>query len=146
LGDFRKGKTDILVSTPVVEVGIDIPNATVMVIEGSERFGLAQLHQLRGRVGRSNMKSYCLLFSEHGQTRRLTAMTKTNSGFELAELDLKIRGPGEIFGTKQSGFPELKVASWSDSELIKETKELALRISDSPKDYPSVIEKGRIMV
>lgn len=146
LDNFRKGKINILVSTPVVEVGIDIPNATVMVIEGSERFGLAQLHQLRGRVGRSEKKSYCLLFSERGQTRRLTAMTSTNSGFELAELDLKIRGPGEIFGTKQSGFPELKVASWSDAELIKETKELALKISDNPKDYPSVIDKARIIV
>lgn len=146
LGDFRKGKTNILVSTPVVEVGIDIPNATVMVIEGSERFGLAQLHQLRGRVGRSDMKSYCLLFSEHGQTRRLTAMTKTNSGFELAELDLKIRGPGEIFGTKQSGFPELKVASWSDAELIKETKELALGITSNPKAFPKVIDKAKLLV
>lgn len=146
LGDFRKGKIDILVSTPVVEVGIDIPNATIMVVEGSERFGLAQLHQLRGRVGRGEKKSYCLLFAQRGTTRRLTAMTKTNSGFELAELDLKIRGPGEIFGTKQSGFPELKVASWSDSVLIKQTKELAQEISSKPKSFPKVIDKARILV
>lgn len=138
LKSFRAGKTDILVTTPVVEVGIDIPNATMMVIEAAERFGLAQLHQLRGRVGRSDKKSYCLLFSNFrsgNAYRRLKAMETMHSGFELAELDLKMRGPGEIFGTLQSGFPELKVASWSNYELIKKTKDLAEQIFKKPEKY-----------
>ena len=141
LDNFRDGKTDILVTTPVVEVGIDIPNATIMVIEAGERFGLAQLHQLRGRVGRGSKQSYCLLFSNfHSGTsyRRLKAMERSHSGFELAELDLKLRGPGEIFGTAQSGFPELKIASWNNYELIKETKEVAEDILKNPKKYPNM--------
>ena len=141
LDDFKKGKIDILVATPVVEVGIDIPNATIIVIEAAERFGLAQLHQLRGRVGRSDKKSYCLLFSNIKYSKRLNAMTKMHSGFELAELDLKLRGPGEIFGTAQSGFPELKVASWNDSLLVKQTKELALEIIKNPKKYKEVYDQ-----
>ncbi len=141
LDNFRDNKIDILVSTPVVEVGIDIPNATIMVIEAAERFGLAQLHQLRGRVGRGDKKSYCLLFANvHSGNafRRLKAMEKMHSGFELAELDLELRGPGEILGTQQSGFAELKIASWSDYELIKETKALAEEILKSPKKYPQL--------
>jgi len=130
LNDFRSGNLDILVSTPVVEVGIDIPNATIMVVEAAERFGLAQLHQLRGRVGRGEKKSYCLLFSNIKYSRRLSAMEKLYSGFELAELDLKLRGPGEVFGLAQSGFPELKVASWSNYELIKEAKDAARYLID----------------
>lgn len=122
IDNFKKGKTDILVSTPVVEVGIDIPNASIMVIEGAERFGLAQLHQLRGRVGRGKKKSYCLLF---GKSKRLTYLTKNLSGFELAEIDLKLRGPGEVFGKLQHGFIDLKIASWSDFDLIKKAKEVA---------------------
>lgn len=125
LEKFKEKKIDILVSTPVVEVGIDIPNATIMAIESAERFGLAQLHQLRGRVGRGEKKSYCLLFSQN-ITPRLEAMTKTHSGFELSELDLKLRGPGEVFGLKQSGLSELKIASWTDSKLIKQTREVAI--------------------
>lgn len=139
LQDFKNGKTDILVSTPVVEVGIDIPNATMMIIEAAERFGLAALHQLRGRVGRGVKPSYCLLFSNfHSGTAfmRLKAMEKTHSGFELAELDLKLRGPGEIFGTSQSGFPELRVASWSDYELIKSAKDTAYDAIKFPEKYP----------
>lgn len=139
--EFRKGKVDILVSTPVVEVGIDIPNAVVMVIEAAERFGLSQLHQLRGRVGRGEVKSYCLLFAETKSPRvltRLNALTENLSGFELAELDLKLRGPGEIFGTKQHGFPELKIASWQDIELIKKSKKLAEDIFANPEKFEKV--------
>jgi ATP-dependent DNA helicase RecG len=141
LDKFRVGKIDILVATPVVEVGIDIPNATIMVIEAAERFGLAQLHQLRGRVGRGKKQSYCLLFSNfHSGTafNRLKAMERTFSGFELAELDLKLRGPGEIFGTAQSGFAELKIATWNNYELVKETKDLAQDVFKNPKKYPAL--------
>jgi len=121
---FKAKKADILVSTPVVEVGIDIENATIIVIEAAERFGLAQLHQMRGRVGRGEKQSYCLLFSSDGKaTRRLKAMEKYQSGLKLAEIDLKIRGPGEIYGTSQSGFLDLKIASFSDKKLIKKTKQ-----------------------
>ncbi len=138
LKKFKEGSTDILVATPVVEVGIDIPNATIMLIEAAERFGLAQLHQLRGRVGRGEKKSYCLLFTE-SQSReileRLTAMEKTHSGFELSELDLKLRGPGEIFGVRQHGLPELKIANWQDIDLIKQTRSLAEEIMGNPEKY-----------
>lgn len=136
LDQFRNGSIDILVATPVVEVGIDIPNATIMVIEAAERFGLAQLHQLRGRVGRGDKKSYCLLFSNIKYSKRLNAMEKMHSGFELAELDLKLRGPGEIFGTQQSGFAELKIANWSDVKLIKKTKDIAEDVFKNPSKYP----------
>ena len=135
---FYAGETDILVTTPVVEVGLDIPNATIMVIEAAERFGLAQLHQLRGRVGRGMAKSYCLLFSNIKYSKRLRAMEKMHSGFELAELDLALRGPGEIFGTAQSGFPELKVASWNNYALIKKAKDTALDIVKNPSGYPKI--------
>ena len=132
VNDFRSSKLDIMIATPVVEVGIDIPNATIMVIEAADRFGLAQLHQLRGRVGRSDKKSYCLLFYQNEGAKshaRLSAMEKGISGFELAELDLKLRGPGEIFGLRQSGIPELKIASWTDIELIKKAKLVAEELS-----------------
>lgn len=122
LTDFKNGDIDILVSTPVVEVGIDVPNATIMLIEGADRFGLAGLHQLRGRIGRGTKESYCLLFTENDServTERLSALTKTSSGFELAELDLQLRGAGDVLGTKQSGFGNLKIADWSDTKLIK---------------------------
>jgi ATP-dependent DNA helicase RecG len=112
---FQKGELQILVATTVIEVGVDVPNATVMVIEHAERFGLAQLHQLRGRIGRGAAKSYCVLMtggkvSEDGQ-RRLDAMVKTNDGFQIAELDLELRGPGEFFGTRQAGMPSFRVAN-----------------------------------
>jgi ATP-dependent DNA helicase RecG len=135
---FRNKKTDILVSTAVVEVGIDIPNATVMIVEGADRFGLAQLHQLRGRVGRGKKKSYCLLFSEIYSKKiltRLNALRRTLSGFELAELDLKLRGPGEVFGLRQHGYSELKVASWQDRSLIKQTRKVADDIVNNPDKY-----------
>lgn len=131
LNNFKEGKSDILVSTPVVEVGIDIPNATIMLIEGADRFGLAQLHQLRGRIGRGTKESYCLLFTENDSekvTTRLTALTKTSSGFELAELDLKLRGAGDVLGTKQSGFGNLKIADWSQTKLIKLASEAVAKL------------------
>lgn len=144
LSDFRNKKVDILVTTPVVEVGIDIPNATIMIIETSERFGLAGLHQLRGRVGRGDKKSYCLLFSNFrsgNAYKRLKAMERSQSGFELAELDLKMRGPGEIFGTVQSGFPELKIASWANYDLIKKSREMAEDVIKNPKKYPKLTQE-----
>ena len=149
LDDFKKGRVDVLVTTPVVEVGIDIPNATIMVIEAGERFGLATLHQLRGRVGRGQKKSYCLLFSNFHSGKaykRLKAMEKAYSGFELSELDLKLRGPGEIFGTAQSGFPELKAASWNDYELIKQTKDLAGEIIGNPTKYSKILQKSVLRI
>lgn len=131
LNKFREGEYDILLSTPVVEVGIDIPNATIMIIEAAERFGLAQLHQLRGRVGRNDMESYCFLFTENeipAVLRRLKTMEQTNIGMELAEIDLKLRGPGEVYGTKQHGFLNLKIASFSDFSLIERTRKAAEKV------------------
>ena len=144
LDAFKRGELHILVSTPVVEVGIDVPNATIMIIEAAERFGLAQLHQLRGRIGRGEKKSYCLLFTESKSQKvlnRLKALKENKSGFELSELDLKLRGPGEMYGTKQHGFPELKIASWSDAGLIKMTREVAQDVVTNPQTYPKLIQK-----
>lgn len=144
LEKFRNGKIDILVATPVVEVGIDIPNATIIVIEASERFGLAQLHQLRGRVGRGNKQSYCLLFTESKNLQtlqRLKAMEKHYFGAELAELDLKLRGPGEIYGTMQHGKKLLKIASFSDFDLIQKIRLEAEKIFPKLKNYPKLLEK-----
>jgi ATP-dependent DNA helicase RecG len=122
--DFKEGKYDILVSTTVVEVGVDVPNATVMVIENAERFGLSQLHQLRGRVGRNSLQSYCVLItsSRSQETReRLSIMTQTNDGFVIAEKDLQLRGPGEFLGTRQSGLPDLII-----SDIVRDAKILEL--------------------
>jgi ATP-dependent DNA helicase RecG len=118
---FSGHELDILVSTSVVEVGIDVPNATVMLIEGANRFGLSQLHQFRGRVGRWQHDSYCILLSDTTtdvSEERLRAIEETNDGFKLAEKDLEMRGPGDFFGTRQSGLPELKLASLGDSPLL----------------------------
>lgn len=144
LSDFKNKKFDILVATPVVEVGIDIPNATIIVIEAAERFGLSQLHQLRGRVGRGDKQSYCLLFSEspNFQTQqRLKAMENSQSGFELAELDLKLRGPGDMFGTSQHGLKSLKIANFSDTNLIEKAKSFAEKVFPEISKYPNLIEK-----
>jgi ATP-dependent DNA helicase RecG len=140
---FREKEFDILVATPVVEVGIDIPNATVIVIEASERFGLAQLHQLRGRVGRGDKQSYCLLFTDSKQaltSQRLKGMETIYSGAELAELDLKLRGPGNLYGTAQHGVPKLKVASFADAELIQRARIAAQEVFPDLKKYP-LLEK-----
>jgi ATP-dependent DNA helicase RecG len=125
---FKERESDILVSTSVIEVGIDIPNATIMVIEGAERFGLSQLHQFRGRVGRSDHKSHCFLFStspQQAKSPRLRAMEQHDSGFALAEIDLRLRGPGELFGVRQSGIPELRVGSLLDPELVVRARRAA---------------------
>lgn len=130
---FRDHELDILVSTSVVEVGVDVPNATVILIEGADRFGLSQLHQFRGRVRRSEEQGYCFLLSDtqsEEAMHRLAIMETTESGFDLAEEDLRIRGPGEYFGTRQSGLPDLKVASLTDVEMIEETRREATRILD----------------
>ncbi|MDP3955576.1 MAG: helicase-related protein, partial [bacterium] len=144
LSDFKEKKFDILVATPVVEVGIDIPNATIIVIEAAERFGLAQLHQLRGRVGRSDKQSYCLLFTESKNPKtfdRLKSMETMQNGAELAELDLKLRGPGEMYGVKQHGLPMLKIASFSDFSLIEKAKIEAEKIAPNLNKYPLLKER-----
>jgi ATP-dependent DNA helicase RecG len=131
---FARGEIDVLVATSVVEVGIDVPNATVMLIEGADRFGLAQLHQFRGRVGRGEHDSYCLLVSASASEEareRLRAVEATNDGFELAQTDLEMRGPGEFLGTRQSGFPDLKLASVTDLELIEAARKAARRFFET---------------
>jgi ATP-dependent DNA helicase RecG len=131
MAGFRAGEYHVLVSTSVVEVGVDIPNATVMLIEGANRFGLAQLHQFRGRVGRGEHKSYCLLIPDSedaADNERLSAMESTNDGFELAELDLDQRGPGDFFGTRQHGFAELHTARLTDVKLIEKARKEAVRL------------------
>lgn len=131
---FAAGETDILVSTTVIEVGVDVPNAALMLVENAERFGLSQLHQLRGRVGRGAHQSYCVLFSDaqNGITRqRLSVMQRTNDGFQIAEEDLKLRGPGDFFGSRQHGLPQLKIADFAtDVALLREAQETAQRLLD----------------
>lgn len=134
---FRGGEYDILVATPVVEVGIDVPNATVMLIEGADRFGLAQLHQFRGRVGRGEHQSYCILLAESPSpeaVERLSILEHNQDGFALAEEDLKLRGPGEFFGTRQSGLPDLKMARLSDIKLLELTRNEAIRLFKEDPD------------
>jgi ATP-dependent DNA helicase RecG len=148
---FQKGELQILVATTVIEVGVDVPNATVMVIEHAERFGLAQLHQLRGRIGRGAAKSYCVLMtggkvSEEGE-KRLDAMVKTNDGFKIAELDLELRGPGEFFGTRQAGMPSFRVANLiRDRELLEAAKREAAAVVAGPSAEISEVEVSRALV
>jgi ATP-dependent DNA helicase RecG len=135
--EFRAGRCDVLVSTSVVEVGLDVPNATVMIIEGANRFGLAQLHQFRGRVGRGEAKSYCLLIpdqDEETENERLRALESTHDGFALAEMDLGQRGPGDFLGTRQSGFGNLRMARLTDIRLIDKARKEALRMFESDPD------------
>ncbi|MFQ6049890.1 MAG: ATP-dependent DNA helicase RecG [Candidatus Paceibacterales bacterium] len=144
---FKNGQTNILVSTSVVEVGIDIPNATIMIIEGAEKFGLSQLHQFRGRIGRGEDQSFCFLFTgspEIKTTRRLQAILKSENGFELAEKDLAIRGPGEVFGSRQWGIPDLVMASLTDVSLVEKTRFWAKEILQKDptlKKYPLLADK-----
>lgn len=142
LSEMKKGDIDILVSTSVVEVGVDIPNAAFMLIEGAESFGLAQLHQFRGRIGRSVYQSYCLLFAGtagEAAAKRLAFFSANLDGFALAEYDLQFRGPGEVYGVAQSGISELKMAKLTDGELIKAARHLAVE-TDFEK-FPSLLEK-----
>jgi len=147
MGEFKSGSMDILVSTSVVEVGIDVPNATVMMIEGAERFGLAQLHQFRGRVGRGEKQSYCFLFTDSPakKTRlRLQALISSEDGFALAEKDLEIRGPGELSGSRQWGIPDLSMASLKDITLVEKTRNAAKKmLMEDPnlKKYPPLKER-----
>jgi len=136
---FKKGETNVLVATTVIEVGVDVPNASMMVIENAERFGLSQLHQLRGRVGRGAEQSFCILMTGdklgHDARERISTMVRTNDGFEIAEADLRLRGPGDLMGTQQSGLPELHIADLvKDVSLLQQARELALRILDRDPD------------
>ena len=145
--DFKDKKIDILISTTVIEVGVDVPNASVMVIENAERFGLATLHQLRGRVGRGKYKSYCILKYKGNseQTReRMKIMVETNDGFKVSEKDLEMRGSGEFFGTKQHGLPEFKIANlFEDMQILKQVQSLAMKILQEDKILE--LEKNKIL-
>lgn len=145
---FAEGETQILVSTTVVEVGVDVPNATVMLIENADRFGLSQLHQLRGRVGRGKNKSYCILVSDNKSDscrERLQVMKHTSNGFDIADYDLKSRGPGDFFGKRQHGLPDLKIADMlEDTETLRQCRECALKMLESdPRldGYPELCER-----
>jgi ATP-dependent DNA helicase RecG len=132
---FVSGKTQIMVATTVIEVGVNVPNASVMVIESAERFGLSQLHQLRGRVGRGADQSYCILMTSHKLSTdartRLETMVRTTDGFEIAEVDLQLRGPGDITGTQQSGLVNLRIADLArDQQMLSAAREMALEITD----------------
>jgi ATP-dependent DNA helicase RecG len=132
MDDFKNQKLDILVSTTVIEVGVNVPNSNIMIIYNAERFGLAQLHQLRGRVGRGDHQSYCILINEGNNKvarERMRILQQTTDGFKISEKDLELRGPGEFFGTRQHGIPELKVANlFTDMEILKIAQKEALEI------------------
>lgn len=148
--DFENNKIQVLVSTTVIEVGIDIPNATVMMIESAERFGLAQLHQLRGRVGRSNLQSYCFVIpslDDEIVVKRLEEFANLDDGFKLAELDLKMRGPGALFGQLQAGFLKYKLADWTDARAIKTARDIAKEMLTKDPEFKHSPElKNRINI
>ena len=133
--EFKNNEINVLISTTVIEVGVDVPNANIMIIENAERFGLAQLHQLRGRVGRGEYQSYCILKYDGNSSiirQRMQTMTDTDDGFKIAEKDLELRGSGEFFGTKQHGLPEFKVANlFEDIPVLKQVQELAIKIEQT---------------
>jgi ATP-dependent DNA helicase RecG len=140
--DFRHGKIDILVATTVIEVGVNVPNASVMVVEGAERFGLAQLHQLRGRVGRGNEQSYCILISNGRDSTRLNILCSTEDGFKIAEEDLKIRGPGELLGLRQHGVPELKLTDLSrDGIFVERAHRILQRVLEHPEQHERLFKE-----
>ena len=144
---FKQGDVQILVSTTVVEVGVDVPNASVMLIEHAERFGLSQLHQLRGRIGRGSQKSHCLLVASEKRNelaaQRLQTMVETNDGFKIAEIDLRLRGPGEFFGTRQWGIPAFRIANLlRDQEIL----EWAKREASSFVEQPSSRQEWEVFV
>ena len=131
MAEFRAGRTHLLVSTVVIEVGIDVPNSTIMVVEHAERFGLSQLHQLRGRIGRGAKPAFFLLFAEpksDDSKKRLQVICSTSDGFKVAEEDLKLRGPGEFFGVRQSGLPDLKVAKLGDVAILEQARAEAQKL------------------
>ena len=132
--EFKNGKIQLLISTTVIEVGVNVPNASIMVIENAERFGLAQLHQLRGRVGRGEYKSYCILKYEGNSEiirQRMKVMTNTNDGFKIAEKDLELRGTGDFFGTKQHGIPDFKIANlFEDMDTLKLAQKVAIQVME----------------
>ena len=147
MDEFRAGKFHILVSTTVIEVGVDVPNATVILIENAERFGLSQLHQLRGRVGRSAEQSFCVLLGDMNSQEtkaRLEVMVQTTNGFVIAEKDMEIRGPGEFMGTKQSGLPDLILADLvKDAEILEIARNYAFEFAqnDDIAKYPALNKK-----
>jgi ATP-dependent DNA helicase RecG len=146
MADFIARKYDILVSTTVIEVGVDVPNATIMMIEGADRFGLAQIHQLRGRVGRGSHQSYCFLVLSDNKapSQRLRALENTTDGFRLAELDLELRGPGAIYGTLQHGALDLRVAKLTDTKLIASARSAAQEFIDKKErlsKYPHISQR-----
>ena len=142
---FKDGEIDILISTTVIEVGVNVPNSSIMIVENAERFGLAQLHQLRGRVGRGNYQSYCILkynINSDVVRQRMKIMQDTNNGFIIAEKDLELRGSGEFFGTKQHGIPEFKIANlFEDMPILQNVQALAVRIID--EDPELELEKNK---
>ena len=142
---FKNGDIDILISTTVIEVGVNVPNASLMVVENAERFGLAQLHQLRGRVGRGEYQSYCILKYQGNSDvirKRMKVMTDTNDGFIISEKDLELRGSGEFFGTRQHGLPEFKIANlFEDMPVLKQVQALAINITE--EDPKLDLEKNK---
>ena len=142
---FKNGDIDILISTTVIEVGVNVPNASLMVVENAERFGLAQLHQLRGRVGRGEYQSYCILKYQGNSDvirKRMKVMTDTNDGFIISEKDLELRGSGEFFGTRQHGLPEFKIANlFEDMPVLKQVQTLAIKITE--EDPKLELEKNK---